>query len=137
MRTRNVSQVQAMRWALVASAIWLALAPHLLGFDANRPAAWSSWTCAAGFLATAAAGRNESWFTSLLMTAGLGTLMAPTIVGFGPSSAAAFWSHALAGAVALGCAWQLSPDGGAESNQESWKVGRLSAQARGSQKQPG
>lgn len=137
MQARSVSQFRTMCWALVASGTGLALAPHLLGFDANQSATWSSWTCAAGFFVTAAVRQNESWFTGLLMLAGFGTLMAPTIVGFGPSSASAFWVHVLAGAVALGCAWQLSGDGTAESDQESSKVGRLSGQATGSLKQSG
>ena len=103
MRISQATNVQVLQVGLVTVALGLLGAPWLLDFDSQSVAAWSAWSLSPLYLAMSVLNprRNALLLASALLALGLWTLLAPGMLAFDLSNAAAFWTHTIAGLFAL------------------------------------
>lgn len=103
MRNDNILKPVALQVGLCVGALGLFCSPWILGFVSDPVAAWSAWTLSALYLAVGAASslRIAPLTASALLALGLWTLLAPGILGFSLSNPSAFWTHTIAGLLAL------------------------------------
>ncbi|WP_439579588.1 SPW repeat protein [Elioraea sp.] len=100
---------KALLGGQVAFGLVLALAPWLVGFAAETPAAWTAWITGAVMVLVAFAGFAGYAFAAswVNLAAGVWAIVAPWLVGFA-AIAGAMWSHVVLGIlVAIAAAIEL------------------------------
>ncbi len=82
------------------TAVALFFAPWMLGFAAEKPAAWTAWLSAAaiGVVALAAILAFAEWEEWVNLVLGVWTVVSPWVVGFAGVTTA-MWTHVIIGLV--------------------------------------
>lgn len=109
MRFSNFRKTPAHQAGIVLLAFGLFITPWILEFLSDAIASWSAWSLSGLYLIIGALSSrtDRSWTGTVLLAAGLWTLLAPGMLGFDLSNPAAFWAHTIAGLFALRISYGL------------------------------
>jgi len=123
MRLDDLRRVPASRAGILLLAIGLFCTPWMLGFLDDAIAAWSAWSLSGLYAVIGAVSSRANPLSSgtMLLAAGLWTLLAPGMLGFDLSNPSAFWTHTITGMLSLRISYVLfqSADPGGYRQVES------------------
>jgi glucose uptake protein GlcU len=109
MRLDDLRGLSAPRAGMLLLALGLMIAPWALEFRDDAIAAWSAWSLSGlyAIIAAASARANPLSAGTMLLAAGLWTLLAPGMLGFDLTNPSGFWTHTVAGLLALRISYDL------------------------------
>ena len=109
MRLDDLRRVPASRAGILLLALALFLAPRMLDFLDDAIAARSAWSLAGLYAIIGAVSSRANPLSSgtMLLAAGLWTLLAPGMLSFDLSNPSAFWTHTIAGMLSLRISYLL------------------------------